>query len=156
MYKSEYSEVEEDVEDGCVRVVESTEIEEESTSITYVDPEGTTHSESLLLQTKKRTTEWIAASLLPVYTEKLTTSPELGRMEKAIAACTMYGELKTACVDSHYEKVFSRLQMEWTYTGGTVSFPPLPTFPTDSFSSVGCAFCVSSIFWQDLQELTVL
>ena len=146
MYKSEYSEFEEEEDtDQCdVRVVHAAEVED-SPSITYVDPKDSSHSESLLLQTKRRTTEWIAASLLPVYTEKLTTSPELGRMEKAIAACTMYNELKTACVDSHFEKVFSRLQMEWTYTGGTVSFSFYSRSSSrliQSLSTVGCPLCV--------------
>ncbi|KAJ8701733.1 hypothetical protein PTI98_000490 [Pleurotus ostreatus] len=65
---------------------------------------------------------WIAASMLPQYTEKpeRTTdiSPDLSRAELLLSAFTMYSELKDACLDSQFEKIFTRLQTEWTYIGG--------------------------------------
>ncbi|KAF4573594.1 C2 domain-containing protein [Pleurotus pulmonarius] len=65
---------------------------------------------------------WIAASMLPQYSEKpeRTTdiSPDLSRAEILLSAFTMYSELKDACLDSQFEKIFSRLQTEWTYIGG--------------------------------------
>ena len=32
----------------------------------------------------------------------------------------MYGQLKAANIDSHFEQVFDRLQLEWTYMGWLV------------------------------------
>jgi len=61
---------------------------------------------------------WVAASVLPKYTEKIETPSSLTRPEAVVATFTMYYELKEAQLDSHYEKVFHRLQMEWTYIGG--------------------------------------
>lgn len=63
--------------------------------------------------------------MLPRYSEKLerTTdiSPDLSRAETLLSAFTMYSELKEACLDSQFEKIFTRLQTEWTYIGGLVS-----------------------------------
>jgi hypothetical protein len=66
---------------------------------------------------------WIAASLLPKYTEKIVVlDPRpLSLMERVLTSFTMYGELREATMDSEYEKVFARLQKEWTCIGGLVS-----------------------------------
>ena len=63
---------------------------------------------------------WIAFSLLPRYTEKVEVPPSMSRLEKILASFTMYSHLKEANMDSHFEQVFVRLQMEWTYIGGLV------------------------------------
>ncbi|TFK35298.1 hypothetical protein BDQ12DRAFT_688289 [Crucibulum laeve] len=55
---------------------------------------------------------------VPSYTEKLPVPPRMSRLERILASFTMYSELKEASVDSQYEAVFMRLQMEWTYVGG--------------------------------------
>jgi len=61
---------------------------------------------------------WLAFSLLPRYTEKVEIPPPLTRLEMTLASFTMYNELKEANTDSHFERVFVRLQLEWTYIGG--------------------------------------
>ena len=63
---------------------------------------------------------WIAFSLLPRYTEKVEVPPSLSRLERILASFTMYSQLKEANMDSHFEQVFLRLQLEWTYMGGLV------------------------------------
>jgi hypothetical protein len=63
---------------------------------------------------------WIAFSLLPRYTEKVEVPPFLNPMERILACFTLYRELKEANVDSHFEQVFVRLQLEWTYMGGLI------------------------------------
>ena len=63
---------------------------------------------------------WIAFSLLPRYTEKVEVPSSLSRLERALSSFTMYSQLKEANMDSHFEQVFVRLQMEWTYVGGLV------------------------------------
>ncbi|PPR06114.1 hypothetical protein CVT24_004214 [Panaeolus cyanescens] len=60
----------------------------------------------------------VSSEILPMYTERLTVTPEMSRIELALAAFTMYRELRMAVMDSQFEKVFGRLQMEWTYIGG--------------------------------------
>ncbi|KAF9053434.1 hypothetical protein BJ165DRAFT_1447499 [Panaeolus papilionaceus] len=60
----------------------------------------------------------VSAEILPMYTERLTTPPEMSIVEACLATFTMYRELKTAIMDSQFDKVFVRLQMEWTYIGG--------------------------------------
>ena len=73
---------------------------------------------------------WIAFSLLPRYTEKVEVPPSLSRLERIFASFTMYSQLKEANMDSHFEQVFVRLQMEWTYMGGLVcQFRFINTFP---------------------------
>lgn len=46
--------------------------------------------------------------------------PTLSRLERILASFTMYSQLKDANMDSHFEHVFLRLQLEWTYMGGLV------------------------------------
>ncbi|KAJ8455138.1 hypothetical protein ONZ45_g19039 [Pleurotus djamor] len=58
-------------------------------------------------------------SVLPQYTEVVAVPEDrLSRIELLLSAFTMYSELKEARLDSHFEKVFGRLQTEWTYIGG--------------------------------------
>lgn len=62
-------------------------------------------------------------AMLPQYSEKLVASPEMSRLERILASFTMYSELKAANEtnsESSFERVFMRLQMEWTYVGGLV------------------------------------
>lgn len=69
--------------------------------------------------------QWFAASDLPQYTvevEEVKIPPSLSFAEQIVASFTVYLEMKDAVLDSHYEKVFHRLQHEWTYVGGLVSF----------------------------------
>jgi hypothetical protein len=80
-------------------------------------------SETISLPTPYKQTSiqsWIAFSLLPRYTEKVEVPPSLSRLERILASFTMYSQLKEASMDSHFEHVFVRLQMEWTYIGGLV------------------------------------
>ncbi|KAK7005795.1 hypothetical protein R3P38DRAFT_3039633 [Favolaschia claudopus] len=62
--------------------------------------------------------EWIAASLLPQYTERIEVPPESNFFERAISSFTFYGELKNAGCQDDFSMVFNRLQLEWTYTAG--------------------------------------
>ena len=62
---------------------------------------------------------WLTFSL-PRYTMKVEIPPPLTVLEKTLASVTMYSELKEANMDSHFERVFVRLQQEWTYIGGLV------------------------------------
>ena len=96
---------------------------------------------------------WIAFSLLPRYTEKVEVTPSLSRLERILASFTMYSQLKEANMDSHFERVFLRLQLEWTYMGGLVcQFPfcssspimVLSLFTARSFS------CVSTYYLDHL------
>ena len=75
--------------------------------------------------------QWFAASDLPQYTvevEEAKIPPSINLAEQIVASFTVYLEMKDAVLDSHYEKVFHRLQQEWTYVGGLVrlsSFQPI-------------------------------
>ncbi|EDR13445.1 uncharacterized protein LACBIDRAFT_323094 [Laccaria bicolor S238N-H82] len=51
-------------------------------------------------------------------TNRQIAALSLSLMERVLASFTMYSELKEATTDSEYDKVFARLQMEWTYIGG--------------------------------------
>ncbi|KAJ6498891.1 hypothetical protein C8R45DRAFT_980319 [Mycena sanguinolenta] len=63
---------------------------------------------------------WIAASLLPQYTERIEVPPEPGLnfFERALASFTIYSEMKRASCDDDFDRIFTRLQVEWTYTAG--------------------------------------
>ena len=41
--------------------------------------------------------------------------------ERALASFTVYKELKKARLDSQYERMFGRLQREWTYASSLVN-----------------------------------
>lgn len=87
---------------------------------TFID---TDHSETgtIVISHKQPSIKsWLAFSLLPVYTEKVDVPPPLTRLERVLASFTMYSEMKVANMDSHFEKIFARLQLEWTYVGGLV------------------------------------
>ena len=82
---------------------------------------------------------WLAFSLLPRYTEKVEIPPPLTLLEITLASFTMYSELKEANMDSHFERVFVRLQQEWTYIGGLVcQFRFISTF-SDHEPSIHCS-----------------
>ncbi|KAF8163851.1 hypothetical protein B0H34DRAFT_341343 [Crassisporium funariophilum] len=104
--------------------------------------------------TREMSIGWIAESLLPRYTEKMEVPPQMTRVESALASFTTYSELKEANMDSHYERVFHRLQMEWTYIGGLLvalaavntavfSISPDSMFTVDSYAR--SAIAASSI-----------
>ncbi|KAJ7497701.1 hypothetical protein FB451DRAFT_1212450 [Mycena latifolia] len=65
---------------------------------------------------------WIAASLLPQYTERIEVPPPPGMnvFERAISSFTVYSEMKRASCDDDFERIFTRLQLEWTYTAGVL------------------------------------
>jgi hypothetical protein len=67
---------------------------------------------------------WLAASVLPTYTETIEVKPPTWCGERLFSLFTTYNELKHATLDSQYESVFVRLQMEWTYVGGLVCARP--------------------------------
>jgi hypothetical protein len=74
-----------------------------------------------LSETVESIHSWIAASVLPVYTEKLTVPPSyMNPAQRAISTFTLYGELKEASLESEYLPIFERLQREWQYVGGLV------------------------------------
>ncbi|KAG6842659.1 hypothetical protein H0H87_011323, partial [Tephrocybe sp. NHM501043] len=65
--------------------------------------------------------EWVQAiwpSLLPQYTERIEVPVDMNVAERVLESFTTYRELKVARTDAEYEKVFMRLQTEWTYIGG--------------------------------------
>lgn len=66
---------------------------------------------------------WIAASLLPQYTERIEVPPDPGLnfFERAISSFTVYNEMKQARCNDDFDRVFTRLQIEWSYTAGIVS-----------------------------------
>lgn len=63
---------------------------------------------------------WLAASLLPRYTERNEVEPELNFFERAISSFTVYREMKRACGEDDFESIFKRLQYEWTYNAQIV------------------------------------
>ncbi|GLB43811.1 hypothetical protein LshimejAT787_1403230 [Lyophyllum shimeji] len=73
-----------------------------------------------VVQISSGPTEWfsIFPSILPQYTEAIEVPSEMTFTERILSSFTTYSELKAARLDSHYEKVFQRLQTEWTYVGG--------------------------------------
>ncbi|KAK2459535.1 hypothetical protein APHAL10511_008441 [Amanita phalloides] len=61
---------------------------------------------------------WVSASELPQYAVEEIKVQSLNWAEQIVASFTVYCEMRDAVLDSHYEKVFNRLQQEWTYIGG--------------------------------------
>ena len=101
---------------------------------------------------------WFAFSLLPRYTEKVEVPPSLSRLERILASFTMYNQLKEANMDSHFQQVFERLQLEWTYIGGLVcQFCFISTFPDHGplFVTARSLSCVST-YHPDHSALNVL
>ncbi|KAJ7873806.1 hypothetical protein B0H14DRAFT_3557003 [Mycena olivaceomarginata] len=64
--------------------------------------------------------EWIAGSVLPQYTERIEVPPEPGPnfFERVISSVTVYSEMKHARCHDDFDRIFTRLQLEWTYTAG--------------------------------------
>ncbi|KNZ71289.1 hypothetical protein J132_00070, partial [Termitomyces sp. J132] len=63
--------------------------------------------------------EWIQSiwsSLLPQYTARVEKPKDMRLVDRVLASFTTYNDLK----NEHYDMVFARLQMEWTYVGGLV------------------------------------
>ncbi|KAG5340695.1 hypothetical protein C0989_000738 [Termitomyces sp. Mn162] len=63
--------------------------------------------------------EWIQSiwsSLLPQYTARVEVPKDMRLVDRVLASFTTYNDLK----NEHYDMVFARLQMEWTYVGGLV------------------------------------
>jgi hypothetical protein len=63
---------------------------------------------------------WIAASLLPQYTDKISIASTTSVAESVLNSFTMYGELQMACLDSQFELVLSKIQAEWYFVGASV------------------------------------
>ncbi|PPQ82814.1 hypothetical protein CVT25_009192 [Psilocybe cyanescens] len=55
---------------------------------------------------------------LPLYTEKITVTPDRNVMQRTLASLTMYGDLSMAVNEDQFAAVFVRLQHEWTFIGG--------------------------------------
>ena len=87
---------------------------------TFIDTDHSETGNVIISHKQPSIKSWLAFSLLPVYTEKVEVPPPLTRLERVFASFTMYSELKVANMDSHFEKIFARLQLEWTYVGGLV------------------------------------
>lgn len=84
-----------------------------------------------------------APPILPQYseTEKPEDLPAMGAMQRIVASFTMYAELRN---ETHYERAFSRQQLEWTYVGGLLT--AMAAVDTAVFSiSPGTLFVVSPI-----------
>ncbi|KAF8199834.1 hypothetical protein K438DRAFT_1905863 [Mycena galopus ATCC 62051] len=87
---------------------------------------------------------WIAASLLPQYTERIEVPPEPGLnfFERVISSFTVYNEMQRACCNDDFDRIFTRLQVEWTYTAGILV--ALAAVDTAVFSiSPGSIFAIS-------------
>ncbi|KAF8346197.1 hypothetical protein F5887DRAFT_125664 [Amanita rubescens] len=87
-----------------------------------IDNKSSGRSEILAIYTREiqlPDAPWFAASDLPQYiAEEVKVLPSLHLTEQILASFTVYQEMKEAVLDSHFEKVFHRLQQEWTYVGG--------------------------------------
>ena len=64
--------------------------------------------------------DWIAASILPRFTDQISVSSNMSVIESALDSFTTYRELREACLDSQFEQILARLQAEWYYVGGSV------------------------------------
>ncbi|KAJ6489534.1 hypothetical protein C8R47DRAFT_1124693 [Mycena vitilis] len=95
--------------------------------------------------------QWIAASLLPQYTERIEVPqyPELNFFERVISSFTVYNEMKCASCsgpksEDAFERIHTRLQLEWTWSAGTLV--ALAAVDTAVFSiSPDSIFAISSI-----------
>jgi hypothetical protein len=95
--------------------------------------------------------EWLVASVLPTYTEKIQTAHSSESfMRRLLSSFKTYTDLRNATVDSEYEAVFVRLQQEWTYIGCTVCHgvdltasiqPYFISFPANGPSYVSYYIC---------------
>ncbi|KAJ7495974.1 hypothetical protein B0H11DRAFT_2001387 [Mycena galericulata] len=57
---------------------------------------------------------WLAASILPEHTNS-TPDPDLVFFERLIARFTVYREMKSAREDKDFDKIFKKLQFEWSW-----------------------------------------
>ena len=87
-----------------------TTIEELEDSTIVVDP----------ISISETVGDWIAASLLPQYTDQISITSSMTVAESALDTFTTYKELREACLDSQFERVLDRLRAEWYYVGGSV------------------------------------
>ena len=112
-------------DEGDQHFAESKPIFDDNDSITcnddtLMDPDDSETLDSLVSHQEPSIESWITFSLLPRYTEKVEVPPFLSPTERILASFTLYRELKEANMDSHFEQIFVRLQLEWTYMGGLV------------------------------------
>ncbi|EGO00349.1 hypothetical protein SERLA73DRAFT_73063 [Serpula lacrymans var. lacrymans S7.3] len=63
---------------------------------------------------------WIAASILPTYSEQMAPDPSVSVMECFVDRFSPYWDLRNARVDSDFEKVLSKLQAEWSFVGASL------------------------------------
>jgi hypothetical protein len=76
---------------------------------------------STIIERVESIQSWIAASVLPLYTEQITIPPaSMNPAERLISTFSLYSELKEAEIESDYQPIFERLQREWQYVGGLV------------------------------------
>ncbi|KAL0952032.1 hypothetical protein HGRIS_008676 [Hohenbuehelia grisea] len=64
--------------------------------------------------------QWIFASLLPRYTEKVEVPCDMNRAESVLSTFTLYRDFKAADRESHFESIQSRLRTEWQYVGASL------------------------------------
>lgn len=64
---------------------------------------------------------WLAASMLPTYTEAIIVDSRASTIDSIVDAFSPYRELREARVDSDYERVLNKLCSEWRFVGGSVS-----------------------------------
>ncbi|KXN87176.1 hypothetical protein AN958_09102 [Leucoagaricus sp. SymC.cos] len=84
-------------------------------------PETVFSQSSTVIEVVESIQSWIAASVIPLYTQQLTVPPAyMNPAERVVSSFTLYSELKEACTESEYQPVFDRLQREWQYVGGLV------------------------------------
>lgn len=92
--------------------------------------------------------EWIAGSVLPQYTERIEVPPEPGPnfFERVISSFTVYSEMKHARCHDDFDRIFTRLQLEWTYTAGIVSLVLYIAHPYSSNQLVALAAVDTAVF----------
>lgn len=75
--------------------------------------------------------QWLAALPLPQYTVSIPVPPldeEMHFFERAISIFTVYVELRRARCDNDFERIFKRLQSEWSWNATIVSPLPITTY----------------------------
>ncbi|XP_006457701.1 hypothetical protein AGABI2DRAFT_64161 [Agaricus bisporus var. bisporus H97] len=86
------------------------------------DQEESTYVSSRVTQVVRTVQTWIAASVIPQYTQEINVPPSyINPAERAVSTFTLYGELKEAVMESEYQPIFERLQREWQYVGGLLA-----------------------------------
>ncbi|KAG6883145.1 hypothetical protein C0993_007608, partial [Termitomyces sp. T159_Od127] len=85
------------------------------------DEDGYPDDESDIALSEPHSQPWIHtiwSCLLPQYTERIEVPQDMTFAESVLASFTTYNELRNASTESQFEKVFTRLQTEWSYVGG--------------------------------------